>query len=112
LFTRGGEFVRTPKSGSTSDSAIASRYKAKRHRSMWFVEMLVGAFCLANWAIYLTVDHVAFSFFLGIYAVGYIVIGWISRPDAGRWRRRLVVEEAAPEMPAGLTPASSTVRAG
>ena len=112
LYTRGGEFVRTPKSGSTHDSRMASRYKARRHRSMWFIEMLVGAYCMANWAIYLTVDHVAFSFFLGIYAVGYLTIGWISRPDAGRLRRRLVVDEGAPDVPAVLTPASSTVRAG
>ena len=80
LHQRGGEFVRTPKSGSTQLAAMASRYKARRNRSMWFVEMLVGAYCLANWAIYLTVDHLAFSIFLGVYAVGYLAVSRKSSP--------------------------------
>jgi len=109
LYTRGGEFVRTPKSGSTEASRMTSRYKARRHRILWFFEMLVGAYCLANWAIYMTVDHIAFSVFLGIYAVGYLTIGWISRPEASGPRRRLVTFEDEPAVSAALTPASSPV---
>lgn len=109
LFTRGGEFVRTPKSGSTQAGRSVSRYKARRNRSLWFVEMLLGAYCLANWAIYMTVDHIAFSVFLGVYAVGYLTIGWISRPEANLPRRRVRLSEEEPAGPAVLTPASSPV---
>ncbi len=91
---------------------MASRYKARRHRSMWFVEMLLGAYCLANWAIYLTVDHIAFSVFLGVYAVGYLTIGWISRPEAAGPRRRLIVSDGETEPTGVFTPASSTVQLG
>ncbi|HOB75837.1 MAG TPA: glycosyltransferase [Phycisphaerae bacterium] len=112
LFQRGGEFVRTPKSGSTQSASMASRYKARRNRSMWFIEMLLGAYCLANFAIYLTVDHMVFSLFLGIYAVGYLAIGWMSRPEANLPRRVVVLTEPDPDVPAVLTPASSPVLTG
>jgi cellulose synthase/poly-beta-1,6-N-acetylglucosamine synthase-like glycosyltransferase len=113
LFQRGGEFVRTPKSGSTRNSRMTSRYKAARYRYMWFVEMLLGAYCLANWAIYMTVDRVAFSIFLGIYAAGYLTVGWISRPEASGPRRRLVLVEDQPVVSdTPLAPASSAVPLG
>lgn len=111
LHTRGGEFVRTPKSGSTTSAQMMSRYKANRNKSLWFVEMLLGAYCLANWAIYVTLDHAAFSIFLGIYAVGYLTIGWSSRPEASGPRRRFVVEDE-PAVPATLTPASTPIHVG
>jgi hypothetical protein len=91
---------------------MASRYKARRNRSMWFIEMLLGAYCLANFAIYLTVDHMVFSLFLGIYAVGYLAIGWMSRPEANLPRRVVVLTEPDPDVPAVLTPASSPVLTG
>ncbi|MCL2330437.1 MAG: glycosyltransferase [Phycisphaerae bacterium] len=97
LYTRGGEFVRTPKSGSTQSLVSASRYKAQKHKVMWFVEMLLGAYCLAIWAIYLfATHHVAISIFLGIYAFGYLTIGWISRPEASLPKRRWVFVEDEP----------------
>ncbi len=114
LWTRGGEFVRTPKSGSTQKTRLPSRYKAQKYWWMWFAEMLVGAYCLANWAIYLAAAHrLAFSVFLGIYAASYLTIGWISRPEAGGpRRRRLVVIEDLPVMPAAFAPAGNSLQAG
>jgi len=115
LWTRGGEFVRTPKSGSTHKTKLASRYKPPKYWWMWFCEMLVGAYCLANWAIYLTATHrIAFSVFLGIYAAAYLTIGWISRPEAGGLRRRrLVIVEDVAAMPAAtFAPAGSPIQAG
>ncbi|NLX13912.1 MAG: glycosyltransferase [Phycisphaerales bacterium] len=89
ITTRGGEFVRTPKSGSTQQSRQTSRYRPHKFWWMWFTEMLIGAYCLANFAIYVTAHgRYAFSVFLAIYAVSYLLVGWISRPDANRPRRR------------------------
>ena len=79
---------------------------------MWFSEMLVGAYCLANWAIYITAtQRFAFSVFLGIYAASYLTIGWISRPEAagGPRRRRLVVVDEMPSLPTPtLAPAGNS----
>ena len=52
--------------------------------------MLIGAYCLANWAICLSVGHwMAFSVFLAIYSMSFMTVGWISRPEAGvpKWLR-------------------------
>ncbi len=115
LFTRGGEFVRTPKSGSTQSSQQASRYKPRRHQSLWFVEMLVGAYSAANWAIYMTTGRWGFSIFLMVYAAAFLTIGWISRPEASTRRRLVWVEEPEPASAAAgpsLAPATSAVHAG
>ncbi len=103
--TRGGEFVRTPKSGSTQAARMASRYKTRKFQSLWFLEMLIGAYCLANWAIYMTTDRIAFSVFLAIYAVSFLAVGWISRPEASVKRRLVVIEET----PAARPPLSPVV---
>lgn len=79
LFRRGGVFERTPKSGSTGRKTTPSRYKAI-HSQLWYVEMMLGAYCMAYWAIYFTAGRYAYSFFLLVYAVGFLVVGWLSRP--------------------------------
>jgi len=104
LFVRGGEFVRTPKSGSTQASRLAGRYKARKSTGLWFVEMLLGAYCLANWAIYMTMSRPVLSVFLAIYAVGFVTVGWMSRPEAAFPRRRLVFEEEPARHPAAFMP--------
>lgn len=104
LYTRGGEFVRTPKSGSTQRAKFSSRYRAQKFRWLWFTEMLVGAYCLANWAIYLTATHwMAFSVFLAIYSAAFLTIGWISRPEASAARPRVVTHPQASETPVPTT---------
>lgn len=105
LYSRGGEFVRTPKSGSTQAGALASRYRAHKHKSMWFVEMLLGAYCLAIWAIYIfATRHFALSVFLAIYAFAFLTVGWISRPEASLPKRRLVfIDEPVKQPAAGLS---------
>jgi len=80
LFQRGGVFERTPKSGSVGrKAAYASRYKPI-HTRLWYVEMMLGAYCLAYWAIYVAAGRYGFSFFLFVYAAGFLVVGWLSRP--------------------------------
>ncbi|MBN1488405.1 MAG: glycosyltransferase [Phycisphaerae bacterium] len=86
LFQRGGVFERTPKSGSTIKTATKSRYNPL-HSRLWYIEMVLGAYCLAYWAIYFMAGRVAFSVFLAIYALGFLTVGWLSRPQAGPPRR-------------------------
>jgi cellulose synthase/poly-beta-1,6-N-acetylglucosamine synthase-like glycosyltransferase len=110
IMTRGGEFVRTPKSGTTGTSGMASRYKAQRGQLMWFWEMLLGAYCLANWAICVTSGRWFLSLFLAIYAFGFLRIGWMSRPEASGRRRVLIVEDDEP-VATPLEPAVKAVSA-
>ena len=80
LYLRGGEFVRTPKSGSTDTTARASSYHVVRSQ-MWLVELALGVYSGVSFVVYFTDSHRAFSFFLLIYAVSFLVIGWRSRPQ-------------------------------
>ena len=84
VFTRGGEFVRTPKSGSTNQLSLATHYRPQKLNWMWLSEMLLGTYCVANWVTYIAMDRFAWSFFLAIYAYAYLAIGWLSRPEAIR----------------------------
>ncbi len=112
LYEKGGEFVRTPKSGSTRVQQFKSRYRAQHLEHMWFTEMLLGAYCLANWAIYLSAWHrIAFSVFLIIYAMAFLTMGWISRPEAS-WKKRSMVlvdeSDSTATLPGGLVTATAT----
>ena len=114
LFTRGGEFVRTPKSGSTQRTQQTSRYKARNAPRMWIAEMLLGAYCLAYWVICLTQGRLVFSFFLMIYAAGFLISGWMSRPSARTIDRRRYVaipDNGETEVSPVLAPASTPVQA-
>lgn len=90
LWQRGGVFVRTPKSGSTMSMASRSRYRPL-HSRLWYIEMLLGAYCLAYWAVYMTAGRVGFSVFLLVYALGFLVVGWMSRPRAEMTHRAPIV---------------------
>ena len=79
-FLRGGEFVRTPKSGSTEDTARASSYQLVRNQ-MWLAELALGIYSGVSFIVYFKDYHRAFSFFLLIYAISFLIIGWRSRPQ-------------------------------
>jgi cellulose synthase/poly-beta-1,6-N-acetylglucosamine synthase-like glycosyltransferase len=107
VFLRGGEFVRTPKSGSSDQRRRVSPYRATESH-MWILEIVLGLYSLACFAIYWQPPyrHRAFSFFLLFYAVGFLVVGWWSRPR--RIERSPKRAEAAVES-ASLRPAVSSV---
>ncbi|HOW72951.1 MAG TPA: glycosyltransferase [Phycisphaerae bacterium] len=114
LLTRGGEFVRTPKSGSTQRRKQASRYKTKSAPRLWIAEMLLGAYCLAYWVVCLSQGRLVFSVFLMVYAAGFLISGWMSRPSAPTIDRRrfiTVSDGGETEMSPTLAPASAPVRA-
>ncbi|MCP4250457.1 MAG: glycosyltransferase [bacterium] len=79
LRLRGGEFVRTPKSGSDSGRRLRSSYHPLRD-GLWIIELVLGAYCLLSFIVYVSHFRWAFSVFLLLYAVGFLVIGWHSRP--------------------------------
>jgi cellulose synthase/poly-beta-1,6-N-acetylglucosamine synthase-like glycosyltransferase len=99
LVQRGGEFVRTPKSGSIGARKRGGAYSGLRSR-LWIFELLLGAFCLAQWAYFLPHDGVGATFLL-LYAIGLILLGWQSRPHAAR--EQVLKTASAPT--AGLLPA-------
>ncbi len=98
LVQRGGEFVRTPKSGSTGRVRTEANYSAVRS-NLWLIEVLFGTFCLAQWIYFLPEDRYIFGTFLLLYGLGLLALGWRSRP-------RVVVTPArhlpltAPPLPA------------
>lgn len=91
LRQNGGEFVRTPKSGSVGGKAQGA-YGSLRSR-LWIFELLLGIDCFVQWIIFLPRDGVG-GVFLLLYAIGLILIGWGSRPRTVRPREVRVVRSA------------------
>mgnify|MGYP001608693284 CR=1 FL=1 len=86
LFVRGGEFVRTPKSGSTQKSARSSTYLVPAGK-LWIAETSLGLYTLLTACLYLCNVHSGISVFIFIYAAGFLCVGWFSRPRRTRVRR-------------------------
>lgn len=81
LGQKGGEFVRTPKSGSTDRRIKQSAYSSLRSQ-LWMVEIFAGAWCLAQAWTFWPVDGFFGVIFLLLYAAGFLAIGWSSRPSS------------------------------
>ncbi|RME38431.1 MAG: glycosyl transferase family 2, partial [Planctomycetota bacterium] len=79
LYLRGGEFVRTPKSGSVARQVRRSIYTVT-HDRMWIVEILLGLYAAFSFVLYFNRFSRFFSFFLALYALGFLLIGWMSMP--------------------------------
>lgn len=79
LRLRGGEFVRTPKSGAVGVHRGASPYRTLTDR-LWIMEIALGAYCLVSFVVYFARDQRVLSLFLLIYAIGLLLTGWKSRP--------------------------------
>ncbi len=107
LYLRGGEFVRTPKSGSAGATAKASSYQVAQSR-MWLVELLLGVYTMISFGVYITeYDHRAFSVFLFLYAIGFFLVGWLSRPRTMA-SVTTTSTEAPPLLAADASPAEAT----
>lgn len=85
LRLKGGEFVRTPKSGSGAKRNRCSTYKPVQDHT-WLIEIVLGLYMLSSLIFYLAHFHSVFSIFLFLYAIGFLTIGWQSRPAAFRRR--------------------------
>lgn len=89
LYLRGGEFVRTPKSGSVQSEVKSSAYSVAQNK-MWMVEIGLGVYSMLSFFIYFTQFNRFFSVFLLIYAVGFLLIGCLSFPRRKRQPVELV----------------------
>jgi hypothetical protein len=84
LFLRGGEFVRTPKSGSVTGGVRSSSYQAAFGR-LWIAELVLGVYTAFTFVEYVASAHRVISFFMVIYAVGFLTTGLISMPRRKRF---------------------------
>ena len=92
LLSRGGEFVRTPKSGSVGRAAKSSSYKTLTS-NQWFIELVMGAYSLIALTTNLLNIQKGIGAFLLLYTIGFFLTGWMSRP---RRVSRRAVEVAEP----------------
>ena len=83
LYLHGGEFVRTPKTGSRSRGSTMGVYRPMQTH-MWLLELGLGVYSLVCFVHYLSTNRWAFSLFLLLYAVGFLTVGWLSRPRSRR----------------------------
>lgn len=80
---RGGEFVRTPKSGASGQSRGRGQYAALRSR-LWILEVALGLFCIVQWAAFLKADGYIGGSFMLLYAFGLIAMGLGTRRLSAR----------------------------
>lgn len=112
LFQHGGEFVRTPKSGSDAVAVRASSYRAS-HNRLWVIELLLGVYCSITFAVYVLDVHRGVSIFMLLYALGFLSVGWMSRPRGPRPAQDRVAPGAAVTAcgpAAGAGPAAARTR--
>jgi cellulose synthase/poly-beta-1,6-N-acetylglucosamine synthase-like glycosyltransferase len=79
LFLHGGEFVRTPKSGSREKKSVRSSY-ASAHTHLWLVELALSVYSFASFAFYVRMSRWPVSVFLLLYGLGFLVVGLMSAP--------------------------------
>ena len=75
FFCGKSEFVRTPKSGSTSQVKQTSKYRVSSILFLGIMELLLGGYCFITFWVYLHAAKYIFGFFIGIYALGLTIFG-------------------------------------
>jgi hypothetical protein len=99
LLSTGGEFVRTPKSGSMGREAKASSYKTLAS-NQWLLELGMGGYALV--ALVLNVLNIqrGIGAFLLLYTIGFFLTGWMSRPRRAARRAFELGQADVPAFPA------------
>ena len=94
------EFIRTPKTGSTSSPkqgggscSPKGRYRAPVTR-IWWVEIGLSLYCATVLVSYVRYDRWLVGIFLVFYALGFACLGWASRPG---WLRAQSVSVSKPK---------------
>ncbi len=82
LFRRGGEFVRTPKTGGRQPTARPR--SLARQSSFWMLELLAAAYCALSFIQFARSGNTAAGLFLLIYTLGFAIVGFKSRPVRAR----------------------------
>jgi cellulose synthase/poly-beta-1,6-N-acetylglucosamine synthase-like glycosyltransferase len=78
LLGRKSEFVRTPKSGSTNEVSLRSRYTIRPGMAAGLIEVLLGLYCLLTFALYLQSAKYWFGIFMGAYGIGLLTFGLLT----------------------------------
>jgi len=81
LVRRGGEFVRTPKSGSARERS-RTHYRLGSS-SIWLMELAAAAYSGLAFAVFIRASHAVVGGFLAVFMLGFAIVGWQSRPGAG-----------------------------
>lgn len=90
LVRRGGEFVRTPKSGGAREQG-RTRYRLGSS-PVWLLELAAAAYSGLAFGYFVGASHAVVGGFLAIFMLGFGIVGWQSRPGAGAEPRRSVRE--------------------
>jgi len=80
LVRRGGEFVRTPKSGD-ADRTGRKRYRL-RSSSIWLCELAAAAYSGLGLYLFVGASHAVVGGFMAVFMLGFGMVGWQSRPGA------------------------------
>jgi cellulose synthase/poly-beta-1,6-N-acetylglucosamine synthase-like glycosyltransferase len=86
LVQKGGEFIRTPKSGSSGKRVAPAKAYSAIKSKLWLFEILLGVGCLAQWVLFLRDDGYIGGTYMLLYGVGLTALGWGSRP----WKQETV----------------------
>lgn len=105
LLSTGGEFVRTPKSGSVGRSARQSSYKTLTS-GQWMIELAMSGYAVIALVTNLFQVQKGIGAFLLLYAIGFFLMGWMSRPRLGSRRAVEVSEPAVAAFPVEPAPAN------
>jgi len=98
LYLQGGEFVRTPKSGSVAGQRAEGHYRVTQGQ-LWLVELFLGVYSLWTFKQYLDSSRYFFSIFLLLYGLGFLWMGILSRPQRAKVKAPAEPVEVSPATP-------------
>lgn len=85
------------------------RYKISNN-ALWLAELVLGAYAAWAFVYYFMYFNRLFSFFLLMYAIGFLVIGWLSRPQLPKSDLTMSDSRNSPDGSAGGRPTDTTNR--
>lgn len=93
VWLRGGEFVRTPKTGGAAGHARLRGAAAGAVGWLWIAELALAAWCGWQWWWFLPVDGPIANAFLLLFAAGLI---WVGGAGATAWARAFLGDSSSP----------------
>ncbi len=93
LVRRGGEFVRTPKTGGAGGQG-RTRYRLGSS-PIWLFELTASVYSGLAFGYFVSASHAVVGGFLAIFMIGFGIVGWQSRPGAGAESRQPAREPVA-----------------
>ncbi len=81
LLRQKSDFIRTPKSGSTSSTSKSGRYRVASSCLQGYLELVSGLYCVVTLVVYLNASKFIFGFFIVAYALGLTIFGLLTLKD-------------------------------